>query len=293
MFPQRMKHHALCKRLREFGKVVVAFSSGVDSTFLLQSALDVLGNQVLAVTAQSRLFPKREFDEAVQFANEKGIEHVIIDFNAFNVDGLPSNPPDRCYRCKLALFSQIRRIADERDIVHVIEGSNADDMHDYRPGMRAIAELGILSPLRESGLTKQEIRRLSEERGLPTWNKPSAACLASRIPYGEEITVERLTMIEAAEQCLLSMGFRQVRVRLHGNLARIEMGELDFHRLLSGAMREEIYVRFRELGFAYISADLLGYRVGSMNEVLAAEDGCVCKAETTAETQPEQKPGAQ
>jgi len=262
------KQNKLAKNLRELGGVAVAFSSGVDSTFLLKTAHDLLGDRTLAVTVQSCLSPQRELDEAVQFTKENGIEHVVVDFDVFDIVGFTQNSANRCYLCKTALFSRIRRIAEERRIPHVVEGSNADDSGDYRPGLLAIAELGILSPLRETGLTKQEIRQLSCELGLPTWNKPSLACLASRIPYGEEITQERLAMIDKAEQYLLDVGFHQMRVRFHGNLARIETDEEGFQRLLNKKLREEIHCRFKELGFVYIAVDLLGYRTGSMNYTL-------------------------
>ena len=262
------KQDKLAKILRKLDSVAVAFSSGVDSTFLLKTAHELLGDQTLAVTIRANIFPNRELDETVQFAGQAGIKHVVIDFDALGIAGFSQNPANRCYLCKTELFSRIRRIAKERDIPHVAEGSNADDSGDYRPGLQAIAELGILSPLRESGLTKQEIRQLSQELGLPTWNKPSLACLTSRIPYGEEITKERLAMIEAAEQYLLDAGFRQVRVRFHGNLARIETDEEGIERLGNKKLRKEIHRRFKEIGFVYISVDLLGYRTGSLNETL-------------------------
>ena len=262
------KQDKLTKNLRTLDSIAIAFSSGVDSTFLLKTAHDLLGSRTLAVTVQSGIIPKRELSEAIQFVQKEGIEHVIVDFDEFSVAGFSQNPANRCYLCKTALFSRIRRIAEEHGISHVADGSNADDVRDYRPGMQAIAELGILSPLREAGLTKHEIRQLSRERGMSTWNKQSFACLASRIPYGEEITKEHLSKIDMAEQCLLDAGFRQVRVRFHGNLARIETDEEGLQWLLTKSIREEIHYRFKEIGFIYVSVDLMGYRTGSMNEML-------------------------
>ena len=264
----QFKQNQLHQYLRKLGSVAIAFSSGVDSTFLLKTAHALLDDKTLAVTIHSCLFPQREFDEAVQFTRNKGIEHVVVDVDELSIPGFAQNPANRCYLCKTEIFSRIRRIAEERNIPHVAEGSNADDSNDYRPGLQAIAELGILSPLQEVGLTKQEIRQLSSELGLPTWNKQSFACLASRFPYGEEITKGRLSMIDAAEQYLLDAGFRQVRVRFHGNLARIETDEAGLQLLSDKTLRKAIHCRCKEIGFVYVAVDLLGYRTGSMDETL-------------------------
>ena len=262
------KHENLKDYLRELGGVAIAFSSGVDSTFLLKTAHDVLGDKVIAVTARSCSFPKRELDEASSFCEKEGITHVICDSEELEIDGFSKNPPNRCYLCKRELFTKIWAVAKEYGIVHVAEGSNMDDTGDYRPGLIAVSELGVKSPLRYAELNKQEIRQLSREMGLPTWDKQSFACLTSRFPYGEEINIPRLTMIDKAEQFLLDMGFRQVRVRYHGNLARIETDADGFDLMMSKSNREKIHDAFKTIGFTYIALDLMGYRTGSMNETL-------------------------
>ena len=262
------KLEKLRERLRVIGSAAVAFSSGVDSTFLLRVAHEELGERVVAVTARSHSFPQRELDEAVAFCRAEGIRHEVIDSDELNIPGFVENPPDRCYHCKRELFGKLLAFARANGLAAVLEGSNLDDDGDYRPGRRAIRELGIASPLHEAGLTKSEIRALSREMGLPTSDKPSFACLASRFPYGERITDVRLKRVEKAEQWLLDagLGLTQVRVRSHGDLARIEVPPADIPRLAARA--EEIAAAFKAFGFAYITLDLRGYRTGSMNEVL-------------------------
>ena len=260
------KKKALEEYLRGLGSLAVAYSAGLDSTFLLAAAREALGDRVLAVTARSVLCPARETGEAEAFCRAWGIEHIVLDYDALAVPGVRDNPPDRCYRCKKALFGQILDTAHARGIEHVAEGSNADDEGDYRPGMKAVAELGILSPLREVRLTKADIRALSREMGLSTWDKPSYACLASRFVYGETITPERLAMVDRAEQRLLDWGFSQMRVRVHGDMARVEVPPEDFPRLIARASELDKYLR--SLGFAYAAMDLGGYRTGSMNRTL-------------------------
>ena len=261
------KHTALKEYLKSLKSVAIAFSSGVDSTFLLKTAHEVLGPKAIAVTAVSPLFPKREKDEASDFCKKLGIKQITIQINELEIDQFRHNPKDRCYICKKVLFTKIIEAAKQNGAEYVCEGSNIDDTGDYRPGLKAVAELGIKSPLKECELYKAEIRELSKKSKLSTWNKPSFACLASRFVYGEEITSKKLGMVEKAEQYLLDLGFKQFRVRIHGeNLARIEVLPEDQKKLFNE--RQNIVSYFNQAGFNYVTMDLQGYRTGAMNEVL-------------------------
>lgn len=262
------KYEKLKDILKEMGNCVIAYSNGVDSTFLLAVAAEVLGDQVAAVTLISPVAPSSDGREAAAFCRERGIRHEMLQLDVLAIPGFKENPPDRCYICKKEIFKAICAFARDEGYAFVAEGSNQDDLGDYRPGMRALREMGIRSPLQEAGLTKDEIRLLSKEMGLPTWSKPSAACLASRFPYGDYITEEKLHRVGSSEEKLRQMGFTQIRVRIHGNMARIECLPSEMILLLDEDKRRDILGFMKELGFTYVTMDLQGFRSGSMNETL-------------------------
>lgn len=255
--------------LGQLGSALVAYSGGTDSTFLLKVCQDTLKEKVLAVTAKSPTYSSSELTQAIEMTKSLSVRHRIIETKELENPNFVVNSPDRCYHCKLELFCQLRQIAREGEIRSVVDGSNYDDLNDYRPGMRAAAELGVCHPLQEAKLTKDEIRVLSKEMVLPTWNKPSLACLASRFPYGIPITKESLTMVEEGEAFLHSLGIGQLRLRHHDKTARIEVEPQDMRLLLKEQNRRQTIARFKELGYLYITLDLAGYRSGSLNEGIA------------------------
>ena len=262
------KYNDLITLIKSYGSAAVAYSGGVDSTFLLRAAHDALGSNMAALTALSPFFPAWESEQASEYFKLRWIKQFILEYDPLSVDAIRVNPPDRCYLCKLTLFNGLKSFASENGFAEVIEGTNADDLNDYRPGLKALSELDIKSPLKEVGFTKEEIRILSKEFGLPTWNKPSYACLASRVPYNEELTADKLYMVECAENLLLQLGFEQCRVRIHGTLARIEVYPEEFSHIMRDDIRYTICESLKNMGFSYVSLDMTGYRTGSLNEVL-------------------------
>lgn len=263
------KWNRLLGLFKELEHVAVAFSAGVDSTLLLKAAHTALGDRVLAITGESISFPERESREAKMFCESLGIRQVTVTIDQMAIPGFADNTPDRCYVCKKELFTAFVRAAAENGFSQLVEGSNLDDLSDYRPGMRAIRELGVRSPLQEVGLTKQEIRKLSDTLGLPTWSKPSFACLATRFPYGVPITADKLNAVDRAEQLLLDLGFKQVRVRVHGDIARIEIEPDQIPRMIEPDISQQVVAALHALGFLYVALELDGYRTGSMNKPLA------------------------
>jgi pyridinium-3,5-biscarboxylic acid mononucleotide sulfurtransferase len=259
--------------IKNTGGAVVAFSGGVDSTLLLKVAHDILGEKVLAITANSETYPKRELEAAKAFALSLGIRHIVIETLELEIDGFADNPPDRCYYCKHELFSKLTEIAKANGMEYVFDGSNYDDRNDHRPGMRAAKQLGVVSPLKQAGMTKDDIREISKEFGLSTWNKPSFACLSSRFPYGTKITPEKLVVIGEAEDFIRDLGFTELRVRHHDNIARIEIGKADLERIIPYA--DKIVEKVKSLGFLYVTLDLAGFKTGSMNYTLSEDEKSV------------------
>ncbi|MBN1548545.1 MAG: ATP-dependent sacrificial sulfur transferase LarE [Syntrophaceae bacterium] len=269
----KQKLASLQESLKRTGGLTVAYSGGVDSTFLLKVAHDTLGDDVLAVTACSPSLPKRELMAAEAYAQTLGVRHRIVETEEFDLPDYCNNPVDRCYFCKREFFTKITAVAARNDLKHVADGSNLDDLGDYRPGIKALGELGIVCPLKEAGMGKQEIRILSKQMGLPTWDKPALACLSTRIPYGHKITREKVSIIEKAEQFLQDSGFRQVRVRHHGDVARIEVSVEERGKFFDTALMDRIADVLKQYGFSYVALDLRGYRTGSLNEVITTPGG--------------------
>ena len=262
------KKENLIHYLEKLDSLLVAFSGGVDSTFLLALSHQTLMDKVVAVTESSTTYPSREREEAIKFTKDRGIEHIVFQADETSIAEFVSNAPDRCYHCKKSLSKNLLNIAKQKRISHVAYAANLDDLSDYRPGMDAAREMGIIAPLVDAHLSKEEIRFLSKEMGLPTWDKPAMACLASRIPYGEPITTKKLKMVEEAEDFLADQGFRQYRVRHHGSVARIEVAGSEIKKITGPELRKNIVEKFRQIGFYHIAVDLEGYFSGSMNRVL-------------------------
>jgi uncharacterized protein len=262
------KERNLVRLLRSYGSVIIAFSGGVDSAYLAYVANRELGERALAVTGDSASYPTFQRQLADLLTSQFGIRHRLIFTEEFQDPSYTSNPPDRCYYCKAELYTKLSRLAEDAGFRVICDGTNADDVGDYRPGRKAAGELGVLSPLLECGMNKSDIRALSRRAGLPFWDEPASACLSSRVPYGQVVTIEKLSMVDRGETALKQLGFRQVRVRHHGELARIEVGADELSRALDPEMAGRIFGAIKDLGFKYVTLDLAGYRTGSLNEAL-------------------------
>ncbi len=259
------KKEKLISLLEKYDHLIVAFSGGVDSTFLLYMANKVIQGKVIGVTAHSTIHPEREIEFTKKFANSLGIKHIMMRSKEMSLPDFVSNTKERCYICKKKLAQDLLKLASEMGINNIAHGANLDDMDDYRPGFQAAEEMGMIAPLLDAKMTKKDIRMLSKEMDLDTWDKPSMACLASRIPYGSPITDEALNKIDRAEQFILSLGFASCRVRYHHEIARIEVDPEDFRKLFNNSIRTSIINKLKEIGFSYISVDLEGYIQGSLN----------------------------
>ena len=262
------KEQRLRALVRSYDSLIVAFSGGADSAYLAYVAHSELGGRALAVTGDSASYPTFQRELADRLTKQFGIPHEIVFTEEFEDRNYTSNPPNRCYYCKNELYTKLAELAQTRGFATICDGSNADDVGDYRPGRQAAREIGVRSPLEDCGLTKAEIRELSRRAGLPTWNEPASACLSSRVPYGQVVTIEKLSMVDKAEIALKELGFRQVRVRHHGEVARIEIAEEELPRALDSEMAGRMSAALKALGFRYVALDLEGYRTGSLNEVL-------------------------
>lgn len=263
---RKEKLEKLKSRLRELESVAVAYSGGVDSNFLLKVATETLGDKAIAITIHAMMHSSREIEEAKEYAKSFNANHIVLNIDNLDVEDFIKNTPQRCYHCKTAVFTKIKEIAKENNIKYVVDGTNMDDLGDYRPGLKALEELNIVSPLKECGLTKEDIRSLSKEMNLETYKKPAFACLATRVPYGTEITNDILRTIEKSEAFLQDMGFSQFRVRVHDNIARIEVDKSEINKFFTENLLEKTTNKLKEIGFEYVTLDMNGYKMGSMNK---------------------------